>query len=235
MLARCTGGQDGSAVFSPGGRAELGHRLRKAQHYLVDRIEAFSARLDGMYVQHAEATNAQQALQRRVDSLQQASAAAARQTGAGSDGESDSEGKQSHKQGEDEAWQTTVRKDLALVQRRIFAELRAESQLWLTDQQLAMATLDERISLTDQRLSRRLDELVLTLGRGRQHQQVQVTEAAALEGLAIGMPEVWSKPLGDVSTLETTSPIIPALVHSAPALTVPSPRRQVHSPLLFDM
>jgi len=233
LLARCTGGQDGSTVLSPGGRAELGHRLREAQHSLVDRVEALAARLDGMYLQHVEAANAQQVLQRRVDSLQQAAAGQPAQqdlvpTGASSDGEPDGQGKQLHKKSEAEAWQDAVKKDMELLQRRIFAELRAESQLWLTDQQWALATLDDRISLTDQSVNRRIDELVLALGRGRQQQQAQVAEAAALQqGLAIGTPEVRPQPLGEVPTLDTTSPIIPPMAPSASALTVPSPRRQV--------
>jgi len=235
MLACCSGGQDDSAVLSPRGGAELGHRLREAQHSLVDRIEALCERIDGMYVQHAKAVNAQQALQRRVDSLQQASAAAARQpaqrdfvtAGSSSDGEPDRRGNQLHKHNVAEAWHKGVRKDLALVQRRIFAELRAESQLWLMDQQWAIATLDERISLTEQRLSWRIDELVQALGRGRQHQQVQVAEATALERLAAGTAETWFQPLGDASTLERTADILPPMAHSAPTMTAPSPRRQV--------
>jgi hypothetical protein len=112
---------------------------------------------------------------------------------------------------------TAVRKDLAWMQRVISAELRAESHLCLTEQQWAIATLDERIALTDQRLSRRIDELLLALRRGRQHQQAQVAKPTALEGLVIG----------DASTLETPAPIISPVAHSAPTLTGSSPRRQV--------
>jgi hypothetical protein len=240
MLACCSGGQDDSAVLSPRGGAELGHRLREAQLSLADRIEALCERIDGMHVQHAKAVNAQQALQRRVDSLQQASAAAARQpaqrdfvtAGSSSDGEPDRRGDQLHRHDVAEAWHKRVRKDLALVQRRIFAELRAESQLWLMDQQWAIATLDERISLTEQRLSWRIDELVQALGRGRQHQQVQVAEATALERLAAGTAESWFQPLGDASTLERTADISPPTADSAPTMAAPSPRRQVQFQVL---
>jgi len=236
MLARCTGGNE-TAMLPPGGRAELGHRLREAQHSLVDRLEAIGARLDGMYMQHAEVAASQQALQRLVDSLLQASAdpaAPARQpvqqdlvTTGNSDGEPDGQGKQLRKEGDAEAWQNAVRQDLALVQRRISAELRAETQLWLTDQQWAIATLDERLWLTDQRLGRRIDELVLALGRGRQHQQAQVADSAALERLTVGTPEMRSQPLADAPTPETTPPITPPAAHSASTLSAPSPRRQV--------
>jgi len=174
-------------------------------------VEDMNGRLEGHNRDFEEAAHARQALLAKIGALEvklQNNTA-----GASSDGEPDGQGKQLQKQSEAEAWQNAVRKDLALVQRRIFAELRAESQLWLTDQQWAIATLDERISLTDQRLSRRFDELVLALGRGLLHQQVQVAEASALDG--------------DVSTLETTPSIIPPAAHSASMLTAPLPRRQV--------
>merc|ERR1712217_155539 len=69
------------------------------------------------------------------------------------------------KSGENSKVAEAIHEDLAASQRQMAAELRAETQLWLTEHRHAIGSLDEQLWLTDQRLTGRIDELLAVAGR----------------------------------------------------------------------
>jgi len=59
-----------------------------------------------------------------------------------------------------ESLQSSCREELAVLQRKVTVELRAEARTLLKSEQNAIAALDEQLWLTDQRLGQRIDEMV---------------------------------------------------------------------------
>lgn len=77
-----------------------------------------------------------------------------------------------------DAWMSNNQEELAALQRRLAAEMRAEIRSSLKSEQSAIAAIDEQLWLTDQRLGQRIDEVAHA--QERSAVMVQVNESRGL-------------------------------------------------------
>jgi len=119
---------------------------------------------------------------------------------------------------ESEACQATLREEIASVQCRLGAELRAEARALLKTEQNALAALDEQLWLTDQRLGQRIDELVQAAGRGGERL------VAAVTSVATDPPQrLPSEPRGIRAAMPLAAPVSPAATPAEPVEEVAPP------------
>lgn len=106
--------------------------------------------------------------------------------------------------------QFNLKEELVTLQKRLVAELRAETTAAFRSESASVAALDEQLWLTDQRLGQRIDELA------HAHQEcVTVVERRAGKERAIGVPELSGIPTHE-RALRTVESIVDRTSLSSP-------------------
>eukprot|EP00927_Polykrikos_kofoidii_P046560 TRINITY_DN40762_c0_g1_i1.p1 TRINITY_DN40762_c0_g1~~TRINITY_DN40762_c0_g1_i1.p1 ORF type:complete len:663 (+),score=118.50 TRINITY_DN40762_c0_g1_i1:52-2040(+) len=115
-----------------------------------------------------------------------------------------------------EVAQASIREEFGTHQRKLLAEVRAETRAFMKSEQNSIAALDEQLWLTDQRLGQRLDELVQSAARN--DQRVNGQGGDSVSGVGCGR-----------FAFPTAPPTWNATVEQRPVIATGSAERRTHS------